>query len=51
VVERLKMKKHYAIIVAERAEEDGLLNPMERIIKVDNRDNSGNLNYDDNVSP
>jgi hypothetical protein len=46
VVERLKVKKHCVIVVAEGAE-DGLINPMERITKVDKRDDSGNLIYDD----
>ena len=46
IVERVKRDGHCVIVVAEGAEE-GLINPNEKITKVEKRDGSGNLIYDD----
>ena len=42
----MKRDGHCVIVVAEGAEE-GLINPEEKITKVEKRDGSGNLIYDD----
>ena len=46
IVERVKSKGNCLIVVAEGAEE-GLINPNEKMTKVEKRDGSGNLVYDD----
>jgi 6-phosphofructokinase 1 len=46
VVERVKKQGHCVVVVAEGAEE-GLINPNEHITKVEKRDDSNNLIYDD----
>lgn len=46
VVARVKEQGHCVVVVAEGAEE-GLINPNEHITKVEKRDDSNNLIYDD----
>lgn len=46
VAQKIKEKGHCVIVVAEGAEE-GLIDPFEKITKVEKRDGSGNLIYDD----
>jgi 6-phosphofructokinase 1 len=46
VVARVKSKGYCVVVVAEGAEE-GLINPNEHITKVEKRDDSNNLIYDD----
>jgi 6-phosphofructokinase 1 len=46
VIKRVKEQGHCLIVVAEGAEE-GLINPNEKITKIEKRDASGNLTYDD----
>lgn len=46
IVKRVKAKGHCLVVVAEGAEE-GLINPNEKMTKVEKRDGSGNLVYDD----
>lgn len=46
VVKRIKEQGHCVVVVAEGAEE-GLINPNEHITKVERRDDSNNLIYDD----
>lgn len=46
ILEKVKTQGHCVIVVAEGAEE-GLINPNEHITKVEKRDDSNNLIYDD----
>lgn len=46
IIERINEKKYCVVVVAEGAEE-GLINPEEKITKVEKKDESGNLIFDD----